>query len=265
MENNTDLKQPEHQKQDALYDEAASQLISPRSMRKTVLITASIGVAITVLLFVVMTNQDIESNSSGYLTDLSELSSDGNVSVITGLMPEISAESFNQEISQTDQTQEALHLKLDSCIGRVNQGFEALQVDQLTMRKELPAIGEGIRMIQDAIADLRLGNELLSQRITEIQTKLKTIAKDVRGLKTPKKRITAKKRKPVIKTPPFQIDAIDLWNDVIYVAVSHNGRVAFLKEGEQQSGWSVTRIDRFKGKVQFRGPAGQIHLGTVRR
>jgi len=252
MENDTDLKQPE-------------QPISLRSLRKTVLIAVVIGIATIALLLAVMPDQDIEPDSSDYQADLSKPPFDGSVSVITGLMPETSAESFNPEISQPDQAQEALHLKLNACIDRVDQGFDVLKADRLIIKKELPAIGEGIRVIQDAIADLRLGNEVLSQRITEIQTKLKAIAKNLRALKTPNKKIATKKRKPVVKTPPFQIDAIDLWNDVAYVAVSHNGRIAFLKEGEQQSGWSVTRIDRLKGEVGFHGPAGQIHSATVRR
>jgi len=267
MENDTDLKQPDCPKQDALHDESTDQSISHRQSRKTILITAVIGVVTIAALSVVMYGHVFEPNNSDYQASFSEPSFDTAVSDITaptGLMSEASTEHFQGTV-KTNQTKEALHLKLDSCIGLVDQGFDALQAGQQIMNKELPAMGEGVRAIQDAIADLRLGNEVLSQRITEIQAKLKTIAKDVRGLKTPKKKKTTKKRKPVIKTPPFQIDAIDLWNDVIYVSVSHNGRAAFLKEGEQQSGWLVTQIDRLKGEVGFRGPVGQIHSMTVRR
>jgi len=268
MENNTELKQPDCPKQDALHDEATDQSTFHRPSRKTILIAAVIGVVTIIALSVVMFGYVFESNNSDYQAGINKLPFDDVVSGIAapaGLMSETSSESFNSEISQTEQPQDLLHLKLDNCIGQVDQGFDALKAGQLIMKKELPAMGEGVRAIQDAIADLRLGNELLSQRITEIQTKLKTIAEDVRGLKTPKKRITAKKRKPVIKTPPFQIDAIDLWNDVVYVAVSHKGRAAFLKKGEQQSGWFVTQIDRLKDEVQFRGPVGQIHSVTVQR
>jgi len=267
MENDTDLKQPDCPKQDALHDEATDQPTSHRPSRKTILIAAVIGVVTIAALAVVMFGNSFGPYNSDYQASLSEPSFDNAVSGITGptgLISEINAEPF-QETIHTKQAQEVLQLKLDSCIGRVDQGFDALQAGQLVMKKELPAMGEGIRVIQDAIADLRLGNEMLGQRITEIQTKLKTIAENVRGLKTPKKKSVAKKRKPVIKTPPFQIDAIDLWNDVIYVAVSHKGRAAFLKEGEQQSGWLVTQIDRLKGEVGFRGPVGQIHSVIVQR
>ena len=267
MENDTDLKQPDCPKQDALHNEATDQLISQKPSRKTIFVAAVIGVVTIAALVVVMFGHSFWPDNSDYQASLSEPTFDDAVSDITiptGLISETSTEPF-QVTTKKDQSQEALHLKLDTCIDQIDQGFDALKAGQQIMKKELPVVGEGVRTIQDAIADLRLGNEVLSQRITEVQTKLKTIAKDVRGLKTPKKRITAKKRKPVIKTPPFQIDAIDLWNDVIYVAVSHNGRAAFLKEGEQQSGWLVTQIDRLKGEVGFRGPVGQIHSVIVQR
>jgi len=268
MENNSDLKQPDCPKQDASIEEAIDQQTSHSSLRKTVLIAAVIGAVTIGVLLTIMFGYSLGIDKSDYQAGLSEsLLADAVTGIPgpAGLMIEPGIEPFIPETSQAEQPQDLLHLKLDSCIGRVDQKFDALQVGQSLITKELPTMGEGVRAIQDAIADLRLGNEMLSQRITEIQVKLKTIAKDVRGLKTPKKRITAKKRKPVIKTPPFQIDAIDLWNDVIYVAVSHKGRAAFLKEGEQQSGWLVTQIDRLKGEVGFRGPAGQIHSVIVQR
>ncbi len=250
MGNDTDLKQPDYPKQDALHDEAADQPIPSRLLRKTVLIAAAIGIGTIGVLSVLLPGQAIVPSSNGPQEDITTL---------TGLMPESSAGPLALEISQANQTHEALHLKLDACIDRMDQGFDALETDQLVLKKELLAMGKGIRAIQDAIADLRLGNEALSQRITEAQAKLKSITKDVRGLKTLKKKTVTKKRKPVVTPPPFQIDAIDLWDGVAYVAVSHNGRAAFLKVGEQQSGWSVSRIDRLKGEVGFRGPAGQSH------
>ena len=256
MENDTDLKQPDHPKQDALHDEAADQPISPRPLRKTVLIAAVIGIGTIGVLSVLLPGQAIVPGSNDHQED---------ITTPTGLMPENSTEPFTPETFQADQAHEALQLKLNACVNRVDQGFDALKADHLIIIKELPAMGEGIRVIRDAIADLRLGNEVLSQRITEAQAKLKTIAKDVRALKTSKKKSATKKRKTVVTTPPFQIDAIDLWDDVTYVAISHNGRAAFLKEGEQQSGWVVARIDQLKGEVGFRGPAGQIHSAIVQR
>jgi hypothetical protein len=68
------------------------------------------------------------------------------------------------------------------------------------------------------------------------------IVKDVRALKVVKRKPTAKHKPRPVKTPPFHIDAIDVWDDMTYVAVSQKGHVSFLKTGEQQSGWTVMHI-----------------------
>ena len=108
------------------------------------------------------------------------------------------------------------------------------------------------------IADQRETNQQLDRQINESISRLDTFIKDARAPKVVKPKPAARQPRPV-KTPPFQIDAIDVWDDLTYVSVSQAGQVAFLVAGEQQSGWSVTRIDRLKGQVDLRGPAGQAH------
>ena len=49
------------------------------------------------------------------------------------------------------------------------------------------------------------------------------------------------------------------------VVISKAGQVAFLKPGEQQSGWTVTRIDHLTGQIDLKGPAGQVHSVSVQR
>ena len=80
------------------------------------------------------------------------------------------------------------------------------------------------------------------------------------------------KRKPAtprkslpIEIPPFDVDAIDVWDEVTYVAVSQPGYAAFLTVGEQQSDWTVTRIDYLQGTVDFQGPAGQAYSALLPR
>jgi len=87
----------------------------------------------------------------------------------------------------------------------------------------------------------------------------------VHSLKAVKRQATARKPQHVVSAPPFHIEAIDLWDDLTYVAVSQKGQVFFLKAGEQQSGWTVTHIDRIKGQVGFRGPAGQAYTVSLQR
>ena len=133
------------------------------------------------------------------------------------------------------------------------------------MSHELTGLASIVSAINESIADLRNGNEELKQRIADAQSQLQAIAKEISGLKIATKKKAATQQKPAASLPPFQIDAIDLWDDAVYVAVSQNGRVAFLREGEQQAGWQVAHIDRLKGQVAFRGPQGQAHSASIRR
>jgi hypothetical protein len=162
---------------------------------------------------------------------------------------------------------ESVDRKLASISSRIDRSFEVQQVHSTVVRHELTAMADGIQTIKAAITDLGESNKQLGRRISEASARLDTLAKEVRALKVVKRTPTAKpkpKSHPV-KIPPFQIDAIDVWDDVTYVAVSQSGRVAFLKSGEQQSGWSVTHIDRLKGQVKFQGPAGQAHSISLQR
>jgi len=131
--------------------------------------------------------------------------------------------------------------------------------------RTLSEMAEGIRAIQTSVKGLYAVSEAIEQRVTNTQSRLDTVTQAVRALKVVKKNAPKKKQPPVISKPPFHIDAIDLWDDVTYVAISQSGRAAFLKAGEQQAGWAVTRIDRLKGEVGFRGPAGQAYLASLGR
>jgi len=155
--------------------------------------------------------------------------------------------------------------KVDTLSEQVDSGFRGLQADRSAMKETLSEMAEGIRAIQTSVKGLYAVSEAIEQRVTNTQSRLDTVTQAVRALKVVKKNAPKKKQPPVISKPPFHIDAIDLWDDVTYVAISQSGRAAFLKAGEQQAGWAVTRIDRLKGEVGFRGPAGQAYLASLGR
>ena len=166
---------------------------------------------------------------------------------------------------KTDPVVESIGRKLASLSDRIDRGFEVQQTHSSVVKRELSAMAEGIETIKAAMADLVEGNQDLGRRISEATSRLDTLTKEVRALKVVKRKPAARHKPRPVKTPPFQLDAIDVWDDVTYVAVSQAGRVAFLKAGEQQSGWTVTRIDRLKGQVDFQGPAGQVHSVSLQR
>jgi hypothetical protein len=93
---------------------------------------------------------------------------------------------------------------------------------------------------------------------------LQAIARDVHVLKVAQKKRSAAQRKQATSRPPFDVDAIDLWDGSVYVAISQNGQVTFLREGDQRSGWLVTQIDRPRGRVEFHGPQDQSFVTSIR-
>jgi hypothetical protein len=115
------------------------------------------------------------------------------------------------------------------------------------------------------ITDLGKNNQNLAQHMSESTRRLDTLSKAVQALTVAKRTPIAKKQPASATQPPFQIDAIDQWDDQTYVVVSQAGQVAFLKAGEQQSGWTLTHIDRLTGQVAFTGPAGTAYSISIAR
>ena len=180
--------------------------------------------------------------------------------------PEVAQHASTDSASpQTDPTFTAIDRKLDTLTGELHRGFEALGTDRADVKHALSTLAARFDETQAAIVELHHGNEALNTRLAESQTQLKTLGQAVHSLKAVKRQATARKPQHVVSAPPFHIEAIDLWDDLTYVAVSQKGQVFFLKAGEQQSGWTVTHIDRIKGQVGFRGPAGQAYTVSLQR
>ena len=174
-------------------------------------------------------------------------------------------EVIGSEVALTKDKYDEIDRRLASLSGRINRGFEIQKTHSTDVRDNLAAMANSVRTVKVSITDLSESNKKLSLRISEAVSRLDTLVKNVRALKIGKRKPTAKSKLRPTKTPPFHIDAIDIWDDATYVAVTQAGRVAFLKEGEQQSGWTVTHIDRFKGRVDLQGPAGQAHSISLQR
>ncbi|MEA3241817.1 MAG: hypothetical protein U9Q19_00085 [Pseudomonadota bacterium] len=168
-------------------------------------------------------------------------------------------------VAKTDPSVESMSRTLVSISGRIDRRFEAQQTHSVVVKRELSVMTESLQTIKAAIADLGESHKTLGRQISEGTSQLSTLVKAVRALKVVKRKPAASHKPRPVKTPPFHIDAIDVWDDVTYVAVSQAGRAAFLKLGEQQSGWTVSRIDRLKGQVDLKGPAGQVHSVSLQR
>ncbi len=227
-------------------EQPEGQAASRRITYKTVLAAVVIGIlAISVLWFFVIRQEEVPSNIALVAVPDTEVHDETNEK---GAQVALMAD----EIGTIDR-------RLLSLSGRIERGFEAQQTTSSNLKRELSGISQDIQTIKVMIADQRETNQQLDRQINQAISRLDTFIKDARAPKVVKPKPAARHKPRPVKTPPFQIDAIDVWDDLTYVSVSQAGQVAFLVAGEQQSGWSVTRIDRLKGQVDLRGPAGQAH------
>jgi ABC-type transporter Mla subunit MlaD len=159
----------------------------------------------------------------------------------------------------------SINQRLTSLSDQIDRRFETLQAIVVEGRRTLSVLAEQIQTMGVTIADLGKNNQNLSQRLSETSQRLDTLSKSVQTLTVAKRTPIARKQPASATQPPFQIDAIDQWDDQTYVVVSQAGQVAFLKAGEQQSGWTLTHIDRLTGQVTFTGPAGTAYSVSVAR
>ena len=169
------------------------------------------------------------------------------------------------EISPAEDKVEQIDWRLTSLSGRIDRGFEAQVAHSTDVKQSLASVAEGVRAIKVAVADLTESNHALRQRIDDSIARLNTLIKETQKRSPAQQKPAARPKPAPAKTPPFHVDAIDVWDDMTYVAISQGGRVAFLKSGEQQSGWTVAGIDRLKGRVEFKGPHGQNHSISLQR
>ena len=169
------------------------------------------------------------------------------------------------DVARIEDEYGTINRKLVSLSDRIDRGFKSQQIHSSDVKRNLTVMAESHQSIREAITELGESNQELSRRISEATSRLDALVKNVRALKVVKRKSAARHKPRPVKHPPFQIDAIDIWDDMTYVAISQAGRAAFLKAGEQRSGWTVTGIDRLKGQVAFSGPAGKNYTATLRR
>ncbi len=245
-----------YQKQSTPLDEKVVKedtVVQPTARRipyKSVLAAVVIAIIAISVLLLILQDGSPATNPIGIETDM-QVQADAKVKEL--------------KVTRSEDAYRVIDRKLSSLSSRVELGFRTQQTDDSDVERKLTVIAEGINEIKVVISALGESNKELARRVTESTSQLETITKEVRALKVVKRKATVKSKTRSIKTPPFHIDAIDVWDDATYVAVSQAGRVAFLKEGEQQSGWKITNIDSIKGRVDLQGPAGQDHSISLQR
>lgn len=250
MKSETHLEQPVRPDEEVIQEDVQAPPPVRRLPYKTVLVAVVVGIITIsgVWLFVI----DQEKTLSNAVTEPE---------------PDIQTHEFTEaigtRIARTEDKYDQVDRRLASLSGRVDRGFETQKSHSTSVKDGLAALANSVQTVKVAVTDLVKSNKELSQRLDEAISRLDILIKDVRKRKVAQRKPTAKPQPA--KTPPFHIDAVDVWDDVTYVAISQAGRVAFLRLGEQQSGWTATYIDRLKGQVKFQGPAGQVHSVSIQR
>ncbi len=247
-----------HREQSTLPDDETirkESVTQPRVRRmpyKTVLAAVVIGIIAISLLWLLDIRDEGNPATDPMLTE-------------PDLQAQADAEVSGSKLTQSEDEYGAIDRRLDSMLDQYDRGLQVQQTDNSDVKRELTVMAEGLKELKVLISDLGKSNKEIGRHVSESTAQLETIAKEVIALKVVKRKPIAKSKASPVKTPPFYIDAIDVWDDVTYVAVSQAGRVAFLKAGEQQSGWMVTHIDRLKGQVDIQGPASQAHSVSLQR
>lgn len=229
-----------------------------RSSRKTLLIAAIVGV-LTIGSLVVLRDQ-VDIRNSGVAAP--DHRTTALVTYATN--PDDGGSAKGKSVPVSGASETIIHA-IDGLSDRINQWFESLRTEQSSVIRELSVMAASVSAIQESVAELRKSNDELKQHITAAQSMLQAISQDMHSLKVASTKKVAAQHNQAARVPPFHVDAIDLWDDAVYVAISQNGQVAFLREGEQRSGWQVTHIDRLKGQVALHGPEGQNYSTSIRR
>jgi len=262
MENETQVEQPDNRERNAVHEENKVQPKSSQSSKKTILVAIVISV-VTIGTLAILRDEVDSPRKDAISVEHSVVALDKTM--VSGIDADIDGMTTDRNPQQTGGAADVIARSIENLSERLSEWFDSLRADQSSVKRELSGLANNMSAIHESIAELRKGNDELKQRISDTQSKLQAIAKDVYGIKIAGKKKAAAQQKQAASIPPFLIDAIDLWDDAVYVAVSHNGQVAFLREGEQQSGWQVTHIDRLKSLVAFRGPEGQDYSTSLRR
>ncbi len=229
-----------------------AQPVSHRVAYKTVLVAVVIGILTINSLWVFVVRQ---------------ADNPANATVVTDPDNQVHGEATakSSRIEPLEDQYGTIDRKLVSLTGRIDRGFDSQQTHNSEMKRDHTVMTESLQSLREAIVALGESSQELSRRTSKTNSRLDALVKDVRVLKAVKRKSEARHKPRPVKQPPFQIDAIDIWDDLTYVAVSQVGQVAFMKPGEQQSGWTVTRIDHLTGQVDLKGPTGQVHSVSVQR
>lgn len=252
MTTETQVEQPVLSDDEIIPEKMGAKPVSDRLAYKTVLAAVVIGILTISVSWMFVIRQEENPANAMVITD-------------PDIQVQEDTEAKGSEVVHIKDEHGVIDRRLASMSGQIDRGFGAQQTYSTEVKRNLAVMAESLQTVNVAVADLSQSNKDLSQRISETSSRLDLLVKGVRSLKVAKRKSSAKHKPRPAKVPPFHIDAIDMWDDIPYVAVSQAGHAAFLKTGEQRAGWTVIHIDCLMGQVDLTGPAGQAHSVSLQR
>jgi len=250
MRINTGNEQPTSSNKEAKKKSLIEKILNGPVAYKVVLSSVVMGIIAVCVFWVYVTPQAGNPNSTS-LT----------------MPPDIKAyeEQKTSRLNASRKEHESIKHLLESISSRIDERASVLIENSVLVKSELQDMAESIKQINEMISELGVSHKDLSRQISESNSGLNAVAEDIQALKVAKRKSTTRQKTRSVKKPPFVIDAIDVWGNVGYVAVSQAGHVSFLKVGDQQSGWTLTDIDHLKGQVSFQGAAGNVYSTSIKR
>ena len=250
MKNDTEHEQPISSNKKAGQKSVIENILNRPAAYKVVLSSVVIGIIVISVFWLAVTPKENKADRTSLIlpTDI-----------------KVNDEHETRRLEASTKKHEAIKDLLESISNRIDERASVQIKDSVSINEEFLALTESIKQINEMISELGVDHKDLSSMSSESTSRLSTVAEDIQVLKATKRKSATRKKPHSVKKLPFIIDAIDVWDNVGYVAISQSGHTSFLKVGEQQSGWTLVGIDHLKGQVSFQGAAGNVYSTSIKR
>ncbi len=252
MENETEQEQKHDQSASSIHEvkqkSGIEKIFNSLAAYKVVLFSVVLVIIIVSVLWVNMT-PDSGNPKNTSLTMIPDIKAD--------------EEQNKRRLAASKKEHESIKRLLKPILSRINERASVQTENSEFVKSELQDLAASINQLNKMITGLEVTHKELSRKVSVLTTGINAIAEDVQAIRATKRKPIASKKNHSVKKPPFVIDAIDVWDEVSYVAISQSGQGSFLKVGDKKSGWTLTDIDLVKGQVSFQGAAGNIYSTSI--
>jgi hypothetical protein len=134
--------------------------------------------------------------------------------------------------------------------------------------KRIDEQAESLRALQEQVSASPVVERIaaversFSETQEELAKRMAALELSLKELRAAAKPAAPKRPQPAL---PFELVSVDTWDGVPYAALSHEGRIELVRQGQSRAGWTVQLIDASRGLVLFRSPQGRAIERSVGR